>query len=440
MPLVSTTMYKKINLLGIVCLCWLSSIQAQTENSPYSRYGLGDLVPAQNMVTRGMGGVSAAYYDFNTINFLNPASYARLQATTLDFGLELSNHTLRADNPPRKFNSYSPNISYVQLGFPIKKGGGWGVNIGLRPITRINYKIGQTSKIRASVPGDSLDISTLYEGTGGTYEAHLGTGFTIVKDLTAGINIGYMFGTRDYTRRILPLDTLAYNYKANYEAKTSYGGLVYSAGLQYTAKLSKKTWLRFGAYGNVKQNLRAKTDSTVETFEYNANTGAPDSIDVVHRVKDHKGDITYPASYGVGIIYDRLGKFLIGVDYTQQKWSSYRVYGQKEPVQDSWMLNVGGQITPTGGKNYWSFVGYRAGFSYGKDYIKVDNELPVWTISIGAGFPMRKPAYTNQFSVINTLLEFGRRGDNKSIVRENFFRIGIGLSLSDIWFQKYKYD
>jgi len=433
-------MSKKINLLGIVCLCWLSFAQAQTDNSPYSRYGLGDLVPAQNMVTRGMGGVSAAYYDFNTINFLNPASYARLQATTLDFGLELNNHTLRTNNPPKKFNTYSPNISYVQLGFPIKKGGGWGVNVGLRPITRVNYKIGQLSRMRAAVPGDTLDISTIYEGNGGTYEAHIGTGFSIAKGLTAGINIGYMFGSRDYTSRILPLDTVAYNYKASYEAKTSYGGLVYNAGLQYTAKLSSKSWLRLGAFGNLKHELRAKSDSTVETFEYNSNTGAVDSIDVVHRVKDLSGKITYPASFGVGVIFDRPGKWLIGVDYTQQKWSDYRVYGRKEPVQDSWNLHIGGQITPTGGKTYWSYVGYRGGFTYGKDYINVDKELSVWTISLGAGFPMRKPAYTNQFSVINTILEFGKRGNNNSIVRENFFRIGVGLSLSDIWFQKYKYD
>ncbi|WP_315818711.1 hypothetical protein [Paraflavitalea speifideaquila] len=114
----STTMYKKINLLGIVCLCWLSFAQAQTENSPYSRYGLGDVVPGQNILNRGMGGVSAAYYDFNTVNFINPASYGRLQATTLDLGVEYVNRTLRANNPARKFSSYSPNISYVQLAFP----------------------------------------------------------------------------------------------------------------------------------------------------------------------------------------------------------------------------------------------------------------------------------------------------------------------------------
>lgn len=440
MPLVSTTMYKKINLLGIVCLCWLSFAQAQNENSPYSRYGLGDYVPQQNILNRGMGGVSAAYYDFNTINFINPASYGRLQATTLDLGVELDNRTLRANNPPRKYSNYSPNISYVQLGFPLKKGGGWGMNLGLRPLSRVNYQIGQAERLNLGVPGDTFDISTIYQGDGGSYEAYLGTGVAITRDLTVGVNFGYLFGNKDYSTKKAILDTLAYYYKSNHQTTTSYGGVLLNAGVQYTARLDKKHWLRFGAYGNLKQTLNAKKDYVAETFEYNSNTGAADTIDVAYRETAVKGDIIYPSMFGAGILFDRLGKWQIGVDYVQQKWSQYSYYGAKDSVQDAWQLKIGAQLTPSGGKNYWNFVSYRAGFQFGQDYIKVDQDLPTWTFSIGAGFPMRKPAYTNQFSVINTVFEVGRRGDNKNLVRESFWRIGIGLSLSDIWFQKYKYD
>ena len=38
-----------------------------------------------------------------------------------------------------------------------------------------------------------------------------------------------------------------------------------------------------------------------------------------------------PTSYTAGIIYDRLGKFMIGVDYTSSKWSQYEFYGGKGP-------------------------------------------------------------------------------------------------------------
>jgi hypothetical protein len=53
---------------------------AAQENSPYSRYGLGNTLPTTNVVNRGMGGISAAYTDPLSVNFANPASYSRFQA------------------------------------------------------------------------------------------------------------------------------------------------------------------------------------------------------------------------------------------------------------------------------------------------------------------------------------------------------------------------
>ena len=44
----------------LVLLVAYTSINAQ-DNSPYSRYGLGDKVPSSNITTRGMAGISAAY-------------------------------------------------------------------------------------------------------------------------------------------------------------------------------------------------------------------------------------------------------------------------------------------------------------------------------------------------------------------------------------------
>ncbi len=47
-----------------------------------------------------------------------------------------------------------------------------------------------------------------------------------------------------------------------------------------------------------------------------------------------------------GVIYDRLGKWQIGVDYAQQQWSNYRFFGEKDAVQDSWQMKIGAQIDP----------------------------------------------------------------------------------------------
>src|SRR6478735_1597466 len=165
-------MFKKLTLIALFITLGVSLVQAQNENSPYSRFGIGDLVPSQNILTRGMGGTSSAYFDFQSINFSNPASYSRLKVTTFDFGLEIDSRTLRTIDPPSKFNSLSPNISYVQLGFPLSKSHNWGMNIGLRPLSRVHYK----SAIESVVEADTM--RTLFEGNGGGYQVYGGTGFS----------------------------------------------------------------------------------------------------------------------------------------------------------------------------------------------------------------------------------------------------------------------
>ncbi len=434
----SSTMYKKIKLLGVLTVIGASVAHGQTENSPYSRYGLGDLLPEQNIMMRGMGGISAAYSDKMSVNFTNPASYARLDLTTLDFGVELNSRTLRIIDPPQKFTSVSPTISYVQLGIPLSKTRNWGMNIGLRPVSRINYKIERNERL----PGiDS--VSTLFEGNGGTYEVYTGTGFTIGKNLALGFNVGYLFGLKDYSsnRSFIPDSSTSVYLPSMYNNSTNYGGFFGNAGLQYTIPLSKRSMIRLGAYGRIKREFNATREEKVYTYTPRA-TGGLDTIDMVSR-KEIKGKIVYPASYGFGAVYYAGERAMIGVDYSQTGWSQYRYFTAIDSVQDSWKVNVGAQIVPnvTGAvKSYWGRVTYRAGFSFGKDYIKLGEDLSIWTASVGLGLPMRKSMYTNQYSIINTSLEFGRRGNKNNFVNENFFRLSLGLTLSDIWFIKRKYD
>ena len=58
----------------------LLSVAAWTQdNSPYSRYGLGDIGARTNILMRGMGGFSAALSPHPlSINFTNPASYSQV--------------------------------------------------------------------------------------------------------------------------------------------------------------------------------------------------------------------------------------------------------------------------------------------------------------------------------------------------------------------------
>jgi hypothetical protein len=194
-----------------------------------------------------------------------------------------------------------------------------------------------------------------------------------------------------------------------------------------------------GLQGSLQQKIQASRDIIRQTYSYDANS-ATYQIDSIYGLKGQSGSITMPGSYSAGLVLDRNGRWQVGIDYTTSQWNEYLFFGEQDQVGNSTQFHVGGQLVPVGGKSYWSNVAYRAGLTWGKDYVRVNGTLPKLVIALGAGLPMRRVTYTNQFSVINLSVEFGQRGNQNSLVKENFFRLALGLSMSDIWFIKRKYD
>ena len=141
-----TTARLKKNITLLISILIYTVSQAQ-ENSPYSRYGIGELVPNRNIVNRGMGGIAAGYSDYQSINLSNPASLGIINTTIFDLAGEVSRRILKSNSAPDRYTSTNTFISYLQVGFPIaskkmqQKGNNWGVSFGLRPVTQINYKI-----------------------------------------------------------------------------------------------------------------------------------------------------------------------------------------------------------------------------------------------------------------------------------------------------------
>ncbi len=438
------------------------------DNSPYSRYGIGDLVPPTSVSSRTMGGLSAAYSDYLTINFNNPASFSNFQTgpqgktnkissgrTIFDVGLNFENRTLQESNPDRKFTANNALFSYIQIGVPLRRN--WGLSFGLRPISRISYKIFQNERLKDPITGLPIDSSsTRYEGDGGSYLASVGTGLSVFRksrgklteeNLSVGLNIGYLFGKKDYaSRRSLINDTVEY-FQANYQTKTGFGSVYFNAGLQYRLPLTNTMIFSAGAYGSWSQKITAHQDQIRETFLYDANFGDV-RLDSVSDIKNLKGKIVLPASYTVGAVLQKIaanpkeGGWLVGFDFMMQNWEKYRIYGQVDSLRNKWELRLGTQLNPVPKRNYFSKIAYRAGLFIGPDYIKVQQKLPQFGLTFGMGLPIgnynRLSPY--QASIINLSFEYIKRGNSDNLLRENLFRISVGFSLSDFWFIKQKYD
>lgn len=438
--------------LSLIFLFAATTIFAQS-NSPYSRYGLGDLFPNSNTTSRGMGGISAGYADIISVNFNNPASYAAFFAqkqktsnkidagrVILDVGINLENRTLAAPNTPKNFTSSDAFFSYLQVGIPLRKN--WGLSFGIRPLSRISYKINRTDKLFDPITSNYIDSAvTQFEGSGGSFLPTIGTGFAI-GNLSAGFNVGYLFGKKDVSTRRAIIDTIQH-YAANYNSTFSYGDVFFNAGLQYRIDLDakKEKYLRLGLSGNWKQTIKGTQDVLRQTF-INGTAGEILQVDSVFQQTGVKGQMIYPASYTAGfVVGNDVRGWLFGADLVKSKWSNFLLFGQKDSVQDSWKVQAGGQFVPTPGSNYFSKVTYRFGAFAGRDYVKVQQNLPLFGASFGLALPINRSRLApNSYNAINLSFEYIKRGNNSNLLKENLFRFSVGFNLTDLWFVKRKYD
>ncbi len=455
----------------VVLLC-VSLVSYSQENSPFSRYGLGDIYPQQNITSRGMGGVSAAYTSTQAINTINPASYGSIHLVTYDFSLSIDSRSLSSANPVDKYKSTNLLPSYLQLGVPLTKSKNIntaGLVFGIRPATRINYSVAQGSHISYDSLGTTDSLNQLYGGNGGMNQVFFGLGkiwknkAKPANSVSVGFNFGYEWGSKFISTKInFPSDSSYENwYGSNSTDTTHFWGVFLTPGMMASftlkeitdpvSKIKNSYVLAVGASGTLEQDLKASRDHTSETFFYNSD-GSILRIDSVYKVSGVQGKINIPLGFNGGFMLNKMStngpyqvkKWGIGVDYSFMQWSKYLFYGSPDQVNDSWMIRVGAEFSPTpfGNKSVFGNGLYRVGYYRGKDYINADgNGYNVQAITLGYSFNLKRyHSYDNQFTMINTAIEFGKRGSNVNNITENFFKFSLGLSLSDIWFIKRKYD
>ncbi len=457
----TTAVVKRITLF--ISVSFIYAFASAQENSPYSRYGMGDIVPTQNIVSRSMGGITAGfidsvgfipynvlngvlYFPSSSINLSNPASLGSLNTTIFEVGGEVDVRTLKSNISPQKYKATNTLISYLQLGFPVTpkkmlaKGNYVNIAFGLRPVTRINYRI-QADKRLIGI--DS--VNTLFEGTGGISQANFSTGIKL-KNFSFGASTGYSFGNRQNSTKLsFNNDTVNY-MQSNTQADARFGGFFLNLGVQYGIRLKNQNVLRFGASTNLQQNLKAKRDNINETFVYDGNGGVV-SIDTVTNSVGQSGTITMPATYTAGFTYTTK-HLIIGADVDYAQWSKYRYFGAQDAVKSNTTVHIGAQYFPadpnTLSTQYWKFVKYRAGIYFGNDYVNLNNEnRPDYGVTVGASLPLTsfQRMRVGEFVTLNTGIEFSQHGNKQNqSLREGIFRFNVGISMSATWFQKSKYN
>ncbi|BDC98003.1 membrane protein [Persicobacter psychrovividus] len=450
---------KRISVVSLVLLWIACSFQAaaQMAQTPYSSMGIGSLNPQGFASNQGKAGVGIAQSSPWFINNLNPALLSNVNLTLIEVGGSYDGRTVH-DEQYSQFSG-SGNLSYISIAFPIMAGK-WTMNFGFNPYSNINYRINQgTSPVMTGplAPDGSAYIyrSQSLQGEGGLRTAYWSNGVRLNKNFSIGLKASYLFGF--YTReqissyrdeRAFDLDpsvaeeAFRFSYLTAYQDKISVSDLAVQLGGRYRGKIGEKKWLNIGLTYDVQADLSGSREIALER---RVSTGNPYAPEVIRQpILDDPGYTTdLPAKLGVGLAFEKEYKYSIALDFTQQDWSNHLQNSGSDAYSlgNAYKLALGGEFTPDmfSVRSYFSRVAYRAGLSFEQTPYLILNDnggstnVTEMAVSAGASFPVG-------YNFLSVAGAAGVRDGGDNAFRENYFQITLGVTFSERWFIRRKYD
>ncbi len=428
----------KLILTTIVLILINTKLMGQTSiNSPYSAYGVGDLLSKAPLRNQSMGGISIGTSHLLVINSNNPATYADLIMTSFEISAFGRNTT--AKNSKSESINNSGGLNGLSFAFPTRKK--FTIAAGLKPYSSVGYSMIQSSTtLFPNASSDSLKILYLRSGSGGLNQVFLGVGFKFFKKLTVGVNGVYTFGNinnfkstsiRDFTD---PNIAYASSKIVNYNKRISYKGLSSNFGVQFSDSLFNKKYKgRIGLVMDLPINLLTQQNVF---FEQSQNTGSlllSDTLD-----PSISGKTYIPMCIGLGISLEKTNYFTVGLDFKYQDWSKFKRFETSDLLQKSYSIGLGGEWIPkVMGNNYLGQVAYRLGVNYEKGILKLQNtSINSITASFGLGLPFKRTLSRMNLGLFYTL----RGKSTESLISENIIGAAIGLTFNETWFIKRKHE
>ena len=400
-------------------------------NSPYSQYGLGEIAQQGGSQNRGMDGLGIALRQGNQVNTANPASYAYVDSLTMLFDMGLSASLTHFEENGVKKNARTGTFEYAVGSFRLLKN--VGATFGILPVTNVGYSYSSSRYL----PEAQSTMSTAYSGDGGLQKLFIGMGARI-GHLSAGFNVGYLWG--GYKHSVILASSSAVNtLTKKYEADVS--NYVLDFGLQYDLSLGKKDRLTLGATYGLGHKLNA--DATCDIVNSNSTIS---KADTTHLVINDAYEL--PHTFGAGLAYSHLNTLTIGIDATVQRWGDLNFpkesNGQYQlasgMLKDSYKMTIGTEWTPRyNSRRLIDRIKYRVGASYATPYYKIGDIDGPKQYSVSAGFGIPIQNQINARSYLNISAQWVNQSVD-GLVKENTFRINIGITFNERWFAKWKVE
>ena len=424
-----TTYTKTLRYLLIVLFLIVSPVVwAQTIlNSPYSYIGMGEIQSGDNATQMMMGGIGVSNSNGIYANMVNPALLARNRYTNFEVGVNTEYKTLQDYRQQQKI--FGGNYQSLNLTLPVSSR--WTMSVGIRPHSAVEYET--KSYRRLNLLGvDSLIYS--YKGSGGVSKVSILNGVRLAKEFYVGLQIDYLFGQVNRNVATQNLSDGQF-YKVQLEDLSSYSDFQFKAGFAYRQKIKSDIFLNVGATLDLSSSINVNQTKRFATFDVSGlSIINADTLD-----KPAASVQQIPVSKRFGFSIEKIANWMFGVDYTTTDWSKVtNNLGRSTSLPTSHKVSIGGEYTPDieSISNYFKRTTYRVGGSIEKtpyDFLGNGSYAMDKNVSFGVALPLRN------LSLLNIAYQLGRRGlITENGMEEQYQRITVGLTFSDLWFQKQK--
>lgn len=413
---------KNLSFLLIVLLFFVQLAEAQNNtNSPYTRFGFGELVDSYSGEQKSLGGTGIGLRRSFSINTMNPASYSAVDSLTFMFDMGLSGLLSSFRVPEGSNTKFNSNLEYVTMQFPLSKS--LGFSMGLLPYSFTGYSFFRKDSVLmpATQSPQYTGYTESYSGDGGISQVYGGLAMKLFNFASVGVNAYYMFGEVANNRNIVFNSNQFSNSSATQVNALRVQSFRFRYGLQLFQTFADKHEVTFGAI----YESKAKLNGDFVQMHY-----AIPSDTVVY-----ENDFEVPQTFGAGLFYTFDNRLSFALDYSLQQWGNAKYFGVTDSLSNRSKIAFGAEyIANPRGNRYSDRVRYRMGFNITDPYYKLAGFEPVKNIGIsfGVGLPLR-----TSNTMVNATVEYGKSGQS-SLLREDYFKFTFNAAFNENWFFKRK--
>ncbi|MCC9063191.1 aromatic hydrocarbon degradation protein [Flavobacterium piscisymbiosum] len=408
---------KLVYLSGFILLS-LTSFSQSISSSPYSLYGVGSLYDADFGVIPSIGSSGMALPSDTFINNLNPASLGYLPQNhfMFDIGGKAIGTTYQNSSKSETRNNFQ--FSHIAFAFPVTKNSGFSV--ALKPYSSSAFKI---SNLKLPIENSQDYYYLTATGSGGLNNFDFSYGYRFGKKLSVGASAALLFGSTNDSRSFLIMNSVT-----NIQKKTNYNGLRATLGAQYKIDSTLTVATTF----KMPTQIKASKVQTVQTI-------ADDVVTVVEsNVASDTDDYYMPLEMGIGISKRFKNNVNMTLDYEKSLWNNTNqseLYGDFVN-QDRFALGFT-YSTKKNVRKYWDRIQYATGVNFDTGYLEVDGKrVNNASVSFGLSLPLE-----NTYSALHISYSYGQKGSiSNNLIKENYHKLSLNLSLDGIWFVKRKID